>query len=253
MKTIKLTLFLLLMGSSVAVGQKNIANQDGAWFMYFGNHKLTEKFSLHTEYQWRRNDFVNNWQQSLARVGLDYHFDKNNSVTAGYGWIVSYPYGVQPISTSVNEHRIWQQYINSSSFGRLNLNHRYRFEQRFIEKASLDRNQEKVVDGFNFRQRARYRFMVSIPLNKPKLSDNTLFLALYNEVFLGIGTGIGKNILDQNRLYGALGWRFNARSNVQLGYLNQIIVKGNGTDIERNHNLQVSWTYSMDFSRKDEK
>lgn len=232
-------------------GQKNIANQNGAWFMYFGNHKLSEKFSLHTEYQFRRSDFVNDWQQSLARIGLDYHFNKNNALTAGYGWIVSFPYGLQPINVETHEHRIWQQFITKSTFGRLNFNHRYRLEQRFIENAYLNTAGERKVDGFKFRQRARYRFMVSIPLNHKTMTDSTLFLSMYEEVFLGFGTGIGKNILDQNRLYAAIGWKFNAKTNVQLGYLNQIAVKSNGIDMERNHNLQLSCTYNFDFSKKD--
>jgi len=246
MKNVLIISFLF--GSLGVVSQKQIDNQNGAWLMYFGNHKLTEKFSLHTEYQWRRSDYFNNWQQSLARVGIDYHFNKQNSVTTGYGWIVSYPYGEQPIGVTKNEHRIWQQFLNQSNSGRFYLNHRYRLEQRFIEKAFLNFNNEKVIEGFNFRQRARYRFMVSIPLNHNTMKDNTLFLGAYNEVFIGFGPGIGKNILDQNRLFGALGWKFNSKTNLQVGYLNQIIVKSDGIQIERNHNLQLSLTHNFDFS-----
>ena len=84
MKTLdKRLLTFCLAISVISIGQKNIANQQGAWLMYFGNHKLTEKFSLHSEYQWRRSDFFNSWQQSLMRIGLDYKFNKDNIVTAG--------------------------------------------------------------------------------------------------------------------------------------------------------------------------
>ena len=138
--------------------------------------------------------------------------------------------------------------MNQSNSGPFYLNHRYRLEQRFIEKAFLNFNNEKVIEGFNFRQRARYRFMVSIPLNHNTMKDNTLFLGAYNEVFIGFGPGIGKNILDQNRLFGALGWKFNSKTNLQVGYLNQIIVKSDGIQIERNHNLQLSLTHNFDFS-----
>jgi hypothetical protein len=245
----KLIIIILLLSNVSAFSQKDIANQKGAWLMYFGNHKLTEKFSLHTEYQFRRSDYFNNWQQSLARIGLDYHFDKENAITAGYGWIVSFPYGEQPIGVNTTEHRIWQQFINQTNTGRLYFHHRYRLEQRFIEDAFWNLNKEKQVDGFKFRQRARYRFMISVPITRNKMEDNTLFLSLYDEVFLGFGQGIGKNILDQNRLYGAIGWKFNSKTNVQLGYLNQFIVKSNGLQMERNHNLQISWTYNMNFKK----
>jgi hypothetical protein len=48
--------------------QHLISNQNHAWVTYLGNHKLTNKFSLHTEYQWRRADGFENWQQSLKRI-----------------------------------------------------------------------------------------------------------------------------------------------------------------------------------------
>ena len=60
------------------------------------------------------------------------------------------------------------------------------------------------------------------------MEDNTLFFSTYEEVFLGFGKGIQKNILDQNRLYFALGWRFDKDMNVQLGYLNHYVIKGDG-------------------------
>ncbi len=243
--------FALVATCMSASAQKDITEQTGGWIMYFGNHKLSEKFSLHTEYQFRRANFVSDWQQSLARIGLDYHFNKQNSLTAGYGWIVSFPYGEQPIAINTTEHRIWEQFITQSSSGRFYFHHRYRLEQRFIENASLDSNGNKVVNGFRFRQRARYRFMVSIPINNKTMVDKTLFFSAYDEPFLGFGEGIGKNILDQNRLYFALGWRFNSHTNVQLGYLNQIIVKSNGVQMERNHNLQLSWTYNLDFMKSE--
>ena len=83
------------------------------------------------------------------------------------------------------------------------------------------------------------------------MDDQTLFLAFYDEVFLGFGKGIRANVLDQNRLYSALGWRFNAHTNLQLGYLNQYVFKPNGTSSERNHTLQFAITHNFDFRGKD--
>jgi hypothetical protein len=58
---------------NTSFSQKNIANQQHAWVTYQGNHKLSAKWGLHTEYQWRRADYFQDWQQSLLRIGLDYH------------------------------------------------------------------------------------------------------------------------------------------------------------------------------------
>lgn len=233
--------FLSLYGFSQE--EKVIQANNNAWFMYFGNHKISKKYQLHTEYQWRRNEWVENWQQSLFRIGVDRILENNALISAGYGWIKSYPYGVQPAKEPSNEHRIWQQLILNNQVGRFYFNHRYRLEERFVKSISAERS--------SFSSRGRYRLFVTLPLSNNRLVDNTVFLGVYNEVFLGFGKNIGNNILDQNRLYFALGYRFNKEINVQLGYLNHYVVKSNASSHERNHTLQLALTYNIDFTLKD--
>ena len=240
----------IVLFASYSFSQKEISPQNHAWVMYFGNHKLSEHWGIHTEYQWRRADMFNEWQQSLLRLGVDYYSKQNAQYTVGYGWIKSFQYGDQPIAHNLNEHRIWEQFVIKNKVGRVDISHRYRLEQRFIENWVKDANAVYAQDGFVFRQRVRYRFMATVPLSRKEMKDNTLFLAVYDEPFLGYGKGIGKNILDQNRLYGAIGWRFNKDFNVQLGYLNQYVVKTDGIKAERNHTLQIGVTYNIDFTKK---
>jgi len=246
----KLILLSIVFCVTHSFSQKEISPQNHAWVMYFGNHKISEHWGIHTEYQWRRADVFNDWQQSLLRLGVDYYSKQNAQYTLGYGWIKSFQYGDQPIGHNLNEHRIWEQFIIKNKVGRIDLSHRYRLEQRFIENWVKDANSVYAQDGFVFRQRVRYRFMATVPLSRKEMKDNTLFLAVYDEPFLGFGKGIGKNILDQNRLYGAIGWRFNKDFYVQLGYLNQYVVKTDGIKAERNHTLQIGVTYNIDFTKK---
>jgi hypothetical protein len=234
------------------MAQKDIATHENAWLMYLGNHRISDKLGIHTEYQFRRADIFQDWQQSLLRLGLDYYSKKGEQVTVGYAWIKSFPYGEQPIAHSNREHRIWQQYIMKSKLNRIELQHRYRLEQRFIENwKSVD---DGVFDmmGYLYRQRVRYRFQIVVPLSKREMSDNTLFFVFNDEVFLGFGKGISNNVLDQNRLFSALGWRFNSACNVQLGYLNQYVIKKDGIHVERNHTLQTTVTYNVDWAKKEE-
>ena len=102
----------------------------------------------------------------------------------------------------------------------------------------------------DYRNRVRYRMMVNVPLSRKEMANNTLFLNVNNEVFLGFGKGISKNILDQNRFITALGWRFNPNFNIQIGYLNQMVFKTDGIKVERNHTLWLSTSYNIDFSKK---
>jgi len=227
--------------------QRQIDTQNNAWFMYFGNHRLTDKLGIHTEYQWRREDLGQNWQQSLMRVGLDYYVPDGPVFTLGYGWIESFPYGEQPISYAFNEHRIWEQMIIKQKAGRFYFNHRYRLEQRFLERKKHDDAGDFQHDEFVFRQRARYRFMVNIPLNQKEMKEKAIFLALYEEPFIQFGKGIGANTMDQNRLYAAIGYQATPQLQIQAGYLNQMIFKTDGVHAERNHNLQLGITYNIDF------
>jgi hypothetical protein len=86
-----------------------------------------------------------------------------------------------------------------------------------------------------------------VPISRKEMLDNTLFLNVNNEVFIGFGKGIGKNILDQNRFNLALDWRFNKDFNIQIGYLNQFLIKSDGVKMERNNTLLVSTVYNLDF------
>ena len=256
MKYIVLVISLLFL-YKMSYSQKFIHNQQHAWITYQGNHKLSQKWGLHTEYQWRRSDYFQDWQQSLARIGLDYHFQPNAFLSAGYGNIVTFQYGSLPVNHSFNEHRIWEQFTQTSTVGRVAIQHRYRLEQRFLEsyeKLGL----EYVRSSTLFRNRIRYRALAYIPINKPTMTDNTLFININDEVFLGFGQGIGTNILDQNRFQTAIGWKFDSKCMIQIGYLNQYVVKNAKAiqkDIvldqaENNHTVTIGITYNFDFTKK---
>ena len=229
--------------------QETTAEHFNAWLMVFGNHRLSERWGVHTEYQWRRNEGVEHWQQSLLRLGVDHYTKAGPVLSAGYGWIRSFPYGEQPAAYPSDEHRIWEQLILTHAAGAFQFHHRYRLEQRFIEQQQLGSDGDYEPDDPLFKQRVRYRFLFTLPLSRRELADRTLFLCAYDEVFLQFGANAGVNILDQNRLYAALGWRVDRNRNVQLGYLNQYIVKTDGVHTERNHTLQVALTWNLDFRK----
>jgi hypothetical protein len=121
-------------------------------------------------------------------------------------------------------------------------------EQRLIDNWS-NSSGDFIQGKDNYRNRVRYRMMVNVPLSRKEMANNTLFLNINDELFLGFGKGIAKNILDQNRFITALGWRFNPNFNIQLGYLNQMVFKSDGIKVERNHTLWLSTTYNIDFTK----
>jgi hypothetical protein len=92
--------------------------------------------------------------------------------------------------------------------------------------------------------------MATVPLTKKNLDPGCLFAGAYDEVFVQFGKNFDRNYLDQNRISVTIGYIINANCNIQAGYLNQYIIKGDGLRAENNHTLQTSITYNIDFRKK---
>lgn len=192
---------LILLFSFISYSQED---KVGNWLMYFGANKISDKFSIHSEIQYRNHTIApNNTEQLLLRTGLNYHFSDKAFLTAGYAYIPSYVYDSEQSAPETEEHRIWQQFILINQLGRVKFEHRYRIEQRWVNQ--------------DYRNRFRYRLMLFIPVNKPKIEKGTLFIGLYNEVFINSK----KTFFDRNRLYGALGYQFSKSTGIQLGMMRQ--------------------------------
>lgn len=199
-KILKAALLLLL------VLPFNLEAQDsnfGNWLIYIGNKKLNSNWNLHNEVQYRNYDAFSDLEQLLLRTGLGYSFNESkNNILFGYGYILSENYiNNTNDKNSVSEHRIFQQFISKQKIGNVKLNHRYRFEQRFVES--------------DFKMRFRYFLGVNIPFSQKE--TNKFYFSGYNEVFLNTET----SIFDRNRLYAGIGYNFSSSIRLELGYMNQ--------------------------------
>lgn len=199
----------------------------GNWLMYFGTNKVSDQFSIHSEIQYRNHTVAPvNPEQLLLRTGVNYHINGNAIATLGYGYIAGFEFESEQKEAEVVEHRVFEQFISTSFVGRVKLEHRYRLEQRWVNST--------------YRNRFRYRLMLFVPLNKPKMEKGTLFLGLYDEVFLNDRP----NFFDRNRLYAALGYQFNKATSLQIGLLNQQV-----SSFSKPH-LQIGLTFNPDLRKK---
>ena len=173
----------------------------GNWLIYIGNKKINPKWNIHNEIQYRNYNVIGDLEQLLLRTGLGYTFNENkNNVLIGYGYILSENYiSVTDEKASVNEHRIFEQFISKQTIGRVKLNHRYRFEQRFVEA--------------DFKMRFRYFLGINIPFNE----TGNYYFSAYNELFLNTKNAI----FDRNRVYGGIGYQINKNIKLEAGYMNQ--------------------------------
>ena len=179
----------------------------GNWLIYFGNKPINTKWNWHSEVQYRNYNSIGDLEQLLLRTGVGYNLtENNNNLHLGYAYIRSENYiAGSDEKVAFNEHRIYQQFITRQKIERVLVQHRYRFEQRFIED--------------DFRVRFRYFLSLNIPLNHKEIIDKTFYLSAYNEVFLNT-----ENIIfDRNRLYGGLGFNVSKKVRFELGYMNQLL------------------------------
>jgi hypothetical protein len=206
-------------------------SQTGAWYMYFWNTTFEEsKFGLQGDIQYRNWDLLGDLEQLLLRGGVTYQPDNSNiKFTLGYGNITTGAFG--DATETVSESRIYQEALLPQKVGaRFYLTHRFRFEQRWVE-------------GQDTRTRWRYAIFLNVPFNKPTLEKGTIYLALYNELFINGGRNIGDGrmveVFDRNRTYGAIGFGLTDRLRTQLGYMQQT------TDNISKGQLQLSLHHSF--------
>ncbi|WKN43445.1 DUF2490 domain-containing protein [Tunicatimonas pelagia] len=188
-------------------------DQLGAWYMYFFNKRFGEsQFGIQGDYQFRFWNLGGDLEQILLRTGATYR-PKNADIlfTLGYANITT---GTPGESTSrTNENRIYQEALFSQRIGsRFLLTHRIRYEQRWVADQDL-------------RTRYRYNLFVNVPLNNTDLAKRTVYLALYNEIFINgqtdVGDGLTVQFFDRNRTYLGVGYGLLDNLRMQVGWMKQ--------------------------------
>lgn len=193
------------------------------WLAYTGTIRLDQKWSLHTELQFRRDRLISDPQQNLIRTGINYSLNNRLSLRAGYALAETYNYGDIPLNAfgkRFTEHRIYQMAVLNDKSGIVEFSHRFMLEQRWIGRytnATLTKE-----DEFVYWNRMRYMFRTNIPLTGRSIADKTPYLSVYDEILIGFGKNVNENIFDQNRLAILLGYRISAKARIEGGYLNQI-------------------------------
>lgn len=220
-------LFLSLNLGGVTLACADTEEDGRYWFSLYTQGKLPAEnvyWSMDTHPRWREEG--QHFDQLILRPSVFYKLDANTSVWLGYDTIINHPSG----QSSFRENRLWEQFQHQfDAVADVTLISRTRFEQRRRE------------DFQDVGHRLRQMFRATTPLNlHPSLS-----LVVFDEVFINLNQtewGVRRG-LDQNRLFLGINWKFNAVSNVDVGYLNQF-VNSRTTDRE-NHVLSTTLRFNF--------
>jgi hypothetical protein len=201
-------------------------DQLGNWLIYNGTVRFSDRWTLFTEAQVRLYEVTSNVNEVFVRAAGQYDTSPNTLVALGYMRSEVQPFLV---GDGTSEDRIYEQFTLRHKKGRPGFEHRFRLEQRWLGE----------VGETNYRNRFRYRFQITTPLNRPTLEPRTHFFNFYNELFLNFANS--GDTFDQNRFYVAYGRQFTQHANLQLGLLWQA---RSSADFVR---LQIFYTHNFDL------
>ncbi|MEI9814407.1 MAG: DUF2490 domain-containing protein [Acidobacteriota bacterium] len=189
---------------------------------------------MHLEAHVRRAGMGSVWQQLLLRPAVNYQLTKKISLSTGYTYLYTYPFGDHPPARGNPEHRWHEQLTYTHRVRKMDWQHRFRWDHRFIGQvpAGLDH-----ATSYRYENRLRYQFRTGIPI---RWGDGRNYIALYDEVMFNFGKNVDRNVFDQNRAFIGLGRNLNDTTRVEAGYLEQDTHRRGGELYLRNHTFQIT-------------
>lgn len=213
--TCVLLLISLLKGFTQTIKSTEKVNQ--VWLGYMNQTRLSNKWGLWTDLHLRTKEkFVNNFSQSIMRLGLTYYVNDATKLTAGYAYVSIYPSEVNKKITQP-EHRPWQQIQWHTKYGKKRMMQWLRLEERYRRKIL---NDSTLADGSNFNFRLRYNIWYDVPLSKKGIVSKSFSFVVNDELHINFGKQIVNNYFDQNRLFMGVKYQLNEQCNLQFGYMN---------------------------------
>jgi hypothetical protein len=207
-----LLLFFLLV-SELIYGQGNTTHQSLYWIRYYNQTQLNSKYTLHFEVDERRLINPDLQFQLFSHLHLHRRFSKSVDVAAGFTYATTN--SSKNPNLAVPELRPFQEINFSQPISKkIQLQFRYRFEQRFIH----NNNKLELQDGYNFFFRHRFRLQASMTVKKFE-NGKTIIAKISDEVMFNQGANAPTNF-DQNRIYVGFELQFNKKWACELGYLN---------------------------------
>ena len=239
MNTTNLIIFILvLFASKTLLGQSKDFTHSSSWNTVTVKANLNEKLFLKNEFNFRRTNFLQDWEQIVLRPSVQYKLDNALTAAVGYTYIQNYSYAEFSTPINTRENNLWQQFFLKQVFKHFDISHRLRFEERFREQVSRVNN-HLAISGTDYSGRLRYRFIVTVPLLKKK----HISVIAYDEVFLDFETGLQPKSLNQNWMF--IGLRFSESEHITItsGYHNINIPKDNFSIT--NHIWETSLIYTL--------
>jgi hypothetical protein len=239
-------LFLLFLAAKSFGQKKTTTSAQQVWMGYFNQTRFCKKWGAWVDLQLRtKENFFNNFSQALIRAGITYYLTDDTKLTIGdaYSWYFpadNHKQATQP------EHRPWQQLQWQTNSSRLKTRQGIRLEERFRRKIL---NDSTLGDENNFNFRARYNFLLQVPLSKGKIKTGDFSFIINDEVHLNFGNEVVYNTFDQNRFFIGFSYQINSYDNLQFGYMNIFQQLASGSNYRSTHVARISYYQNVDWKK----
>jgi len=244
--------WLLLLGvtsaDSYAQTVKQTENLQQVWTGYFNQTRFSKRWGAWLDLQLRtKNDFFTEFSQSIIRPGITYYVNNATKLTAGYAYITHYP-ADNHSKVSQPEHRPWQQLQWHTQYTKVKTMQYLRLEERYRRKIL---NDSTLADGYNFNFRARYNFLLQVPLTNKPINAGDFSFILNDEIHINFGKQILFNTFDQNRFFVGFAYHVNQADNLQFGYMNLFQQLGSGSRYRTIHAARIFYFHNLDLRKKN--
>lgn len=230
-RAVNVLFFILFLITQPARSQDIIEGATNTWFLDNTRVQLTPKWSANNELHYRLGQFLSDPGQLLVRPSIEYRLNFPVEFSVGYTFIRTEPYKAYEIPMDRNENNIWEQVLLRQNVGKVNFQHRFRQEHRWIDRI-VENGDEPYIEGKDFRNRFRYRITLSVDLLQFGDKSNSIFAAVFDEIWINQTEKLIFSDFARNWMYVGLGYNFNSSTNLQLGYMHQSDKAGSNTFIQ---------------------
>jgi hypothetical protein len=240
MKNIVVAIFVL--GSIACKAQPSVATRQMLWGTFFGEYKISDRFSTTLDAQYRYEYTDGDVFQWLIRPGFTWKLKSDYMLTAGIAYFSLYPNpnGHPPRG----EIRPWQEVARKWQWNEKHtLWPRVRTEQRFIrEYQGTELAEDYTYNSFRVRVRCDYTYLLGTP------GEEKWFLTAGSETFFQWKPD-GFSSFDQQRTWAGAGFKITPVLSAQVTYLN-LIQQRNSPALDVFHVIRPGILYTLKRTEK---
>jgi hypothetical protein len=241
------SILFMLIGLESFAQTNTVDHQSAAWTRASVKMQFAKNIYLTVEMDER--SFLSNFTQFqfVQRSMLGWQFNKRYDVAVCYAFLLNKSSSPENKTTfAVPEIRPHQDfYIKQFPSEKLQLQHRFRFDERFIRNSS----KTELLQGHFFVFRPRYQFTISYEFWKNDKNRNvTIFF--FEETFLQFGKTI-QRYFEQQRFAAGVRFGFNHGFSCSAAYMNQFQQPQKGTEFTDRHNLLITLSKTIAFKSEN--